>query len=521
MGFGGWSRWVERLVTADMLALGRTGVAVPIENREEFGDWLEKQPHETCVLIATRAAGRVFPTVAHSHELNPGFALSTARAILTSGVAAKLAPIKLGDDTAYDGARFVHGAVSAHKGAAIDAAVFAAYRAALAADAAAIANTYGDNITHTANIVSNTAGAVDAAADASRLSTGSVDPDDTADDAKNGILAASYRDTELSLSELVETSLWHKAIEPEWLTKELVGSTNVWDSGPEWSFWREWYQGFLDGKAIDWELQRRVALIPDPIWEAGPEAVAEEIERIRAEWLAEKLPQAEDLTRDEDGRYDVKPLAADPDQMIDRLFRQLEFSLDLALRGHNLSGFDDMCTAYKYLDHTRQNCRDDPNAVHMHIRLAREIIEGKLASSEYQSEDALNALVTALERHEVQLRADHPLVRKAHDTFVAQRIRELDDERRLTVAQGFRDLETDSKGRLAEEFVLDAETLEGDTGADAQADALKRSGGRSQKMSIAERAAEATKSVDGSAPNKAMGLMFRLQKLAEMLSGLF
>ncbi|MFV1459353.1 MULTISPECIES: hypothetical protein [unclassified Phaeobacter] len=47
-------------------------------------------------------------------------------------------------------------------------------------------------------------------------------------------------------------------------------------------FWREWYQGFLDGKPLDWDLQRRVALIGDAIWEAGPEAVAAEIERIRS-----------------------------------------------------------------------------------------------------------------------------------------------------------------------------------------------------------------------------------------------
>ncbi|UWQ42492.1 hypothetical protein K3718_05220 [Leisingera aquaemixtae] len=48
------------------------------------------------------------------------------------------------------------------------------------------------------------------------------------------------------------------------------------------SFWREWYQGFLDGKPLDWKLQRRVALIDDAIWDAGPEAVAAEIERIRS-----------------------------------------------------------------------------------------------------------------------------------------------------------------------------------------------------------------------------------------------
>lgn len=59
-------------------------------------------------------------------------------------------------------------------------------------------------------------------------------------------------------------------------------------TSPNYSFWREWYQGFLDGKPLDWELQRRVALIDDAVWEAGPEAVAKEIEKIRAEFEKEK-----------------------------------------------------------------------------------------------------------------------------------------------------------------------------------------------------------------------------------------
>lgn len=47
-------------------------------------------------------------------------------------------------------------------------------------------------------------------------------------------------------------------------------------------FWLDWYQGFLEGRPLDWELQRRVALIEDTIWDAGPEAVANEIEKIQA-----------------------------------------------------------------------------------------------------------------------------------------------------------------------------------------------------------------------------------------------
>lgn len=55
-----------------------------------------------------------------------------------------------------------------------------------------------------------------------------------------------------------------------------------------WSFWREWYQGFLNGKPMDWELQRRVALIPDEDWEKGPEHIARVIEDIRRDFEAER-----------------------------------------------------------------------------------------------------------------------------------------------------------------------------------------------------------------------------------------
>lgn len=59
-----------------------------------------------------------------------------------------------------------------------------------------------------------------------------------------------------------------------------------------WHFWRDWYQGFLDGKPLDWELQRRVALIPDEDWEKGPEHIAKLIEDIRAQFVLEKRLEA-------------------------------------------------------------------------------------------------------------------------------------------------------------------------------------------------------------------------------------
>ena len=77
-------------------------------------------------------------------------------------------------------------------------------------------------------------------------------------------------------------------------------------AGGDWSFWREWYQGFLDGKPMDWELQRRVAMIPDEDWEKGPEHIARMIEEIRARFKLEKRLEAletEKLLWEAQGRH--------------------------------------------------------------------------------------------------------------------------------------------------------------------------------------------------------------------------
>ncbi|MEM9318980.1 MAG: hypothetical protein AAGA70_08220 [Pseudomonadota bacterium] len=51
-----------------------------------------------------------------------------------------------------------------------------------------------------------------------------------------------------------------------------------------WYFWGEWYHRAMTGDPLPWDLQEQIALIPDEIWEAGPEAVADEIERIRSRY---------------------------------------------------------------------------------------------------------------------------------------------------------------------------------------------------------------------------------------------
>ncbi|MGR3343624.1 MAG: hypothetical protein ACU0DI_10445 [Paracoccaceae bacterium] len=250
---------------------------MPQVDREEFENWLKEQTQETCVKIATRAALRVFPFVTHI-ERDDGrvnqLALLTARAILTSGVAGTMPPPG------------VRAAFAAHLDAVAAAAEFAdAVAAADATGAAAFAAYAADQAAHAAAAQVAHAAAAKAADAAAQFAHAACQAAlaaaalAAADVATAG--AAAGADTEIDPAKLLETPIWHDPREPDWLVSALITFDNLLESGLEWSFWREWYQGFLVGKPLDWELQKEVVLIENSDWEKGPEHIAGLIEIIR------------------------------------------------------------------------------------------------------------------------------------------------------------------------------------------------------------------------------------------------
>ncbi len=81
--------------------------------------------------------------------------------------------------------------------------------------------------------------------------------------------------------------LWSERFEPV-VPLEERGNFAEFFRGPSFAFWREWRQGFIDGQPVEWELQRRIALIDDSIWNAGADAVADKIKQIQARWEVER-----------------------------------------------------------------------------------------------------------------------------------------------------------------------------------------------------------------------------------------
>ncbi len=248
-------------------------------DEEEFRAWLSEQPQETSTLIAARAALRVFPLVLASENTRGEgsvLALLAARAILTSGVGAKMPSSEI--RAAALAAISATGGFSATTNATTNAATRAAYAAAGAAGAA------------------EAAFAVEAAANAAAYASAGATANVAAYAAANaaaraaGVTAydAAFLDTTIPTDELFRSPIWHSVEIPHALRSALSTGENLLKTGPEWAFWRDWYQGFLDGKPLDWELQRRVALIPDDDWEKGLAHIAGKIEEIRARFELEQ-----------------------------------------------------------------------------------------------------------------------------------------------------------------------------------------------------------------------------------------
>ncbi|MBO6602516.1 MAG: hypothetical protein JJ938_07795 [Roseicyclus sp.] len=443
-----------------------------IENEEQFRAWLDAQPQEVCVAIACRAALRVLPFATRfpeRHETLDRLALRTMRAIFTSGVAA-VYPIREVKSASAASAR---AASVAHSTTAASATARTASLAHAAVNAGFAAAHDTDASVYAARAIARAAASVYAA----RASASASNP------AFASARAAIYADADLPPETLTSNAVSVPDALREAIATASDGMVDVLASGGAWRFWAKWYAGAMAGEPLPWGLQKAVALIPEDIWDAGPEAVAEEIARIEDEFWAQALPQAETLVVVADGRFDVRPDPTPDDQRTEKMLGQVEFALDLALRTN--SGFNEMCVAFKYLRYTLDDCRDDPNAMEQHFRQARDILRRKLREGEYDPDDALSALVDGLDQHALQLRGSHPEVGAAYEIRVKQRLREVDDATMKLVAGGMRAFQRDrTAGRLYEDTGLDAETVEQDSGIEAKATAIQRTGGRATQANI-------------------------------------
>lgn len=85
--------------------------------------------------------------------------------------------------------------------------------------------------------------------------------------------------------------LWIEAL-PDWFYEAEMESLEhmAGEFGSPNSFWHRWWSAIKNGEPLDWDLQRDIALIPDEVWQKGPQRVMAEIEKIEESHRAKSSP---------------------------------------------------------------------------------------------------------------------------------------------------------------------------------------------------------------------------------------
>ncbi len=245
-----------------------------------------------------------------------------------------------------------------------------------------------------------------------------------------------------------------------WSTDHRVPAVhNLWlsfaarpDPTNIWQFWIEWYQGMLDGAPMAWDLQLQIALIEDAIWNSGPEAVAAEIEAIKAQFLSEKAPLAEVVKFDDNiGAFRVIPQEIAKPTLLAATLSQVEDALDVVLADPS-NGLNERSRETQVLRRSLLKYSNDPQRIEMdffsaHAGLTRQILVEDLPPSE-----ANLALQRALEEGAQAVRATHPDVAENRHILNSQKIAELSTDQKAKLAGAQPLLEAISSGVMQEDF---------------------------------------------------------------------
>jgi hypothetical protein len=436
---------------------------VTISTRKEFEEWLKTQPREVCVAIAYRAAMRVLPLAAlvpDDRTIWTNLALAAFRASLTSGVAAVGPTPEV--NSAADAARAAADAAGAAAAddAAADAAADAAYAAARAAAGAARAAA-GAAARAAARAAADAAAdaayaAARAAAGAAARAAARAAADAAADAAYAAADAAIFADSKLAPETLPVSVIPVPAELTAAIAKMAEGRTDFLASGGPWTFWTEWHARAMAGDPLPWDLQEKIALIPNDIWEAGPEAVAVEIERIEAEFLIKRLPQSDNIVFDHDEgvfRKETAP-AAKPD-LLGATLASVADALDDVL-AEPANGLTERSRETRVLRRMLDRYGNDPQRIEMdctgvHRALTRQI----LTTDELPASEANLALQEALLEAAQGIRATHPDIAENRRILSEQALRELPEEADDALKEALPVLQAITDETLGTEFAED------------------------------------------------------------------
>lgn len=193
--------------------------------------------------------------------------------------------------------------------------------------------------------------------------------------------------------------LWRNKRPPEGIDQAWSRLKSRMEAAPEiWGFWLEWYEAILEGEPLSWDLCFRIATaLSDKDWDAGPEHVAEEIRKIRADWTIENAAYQETLELDQDTlTFSANPLVASDEDRLRSLLQRVDDAMDdvIALGGGN--GLTQTRVEYLILSRLVRKYATDPERVAFDLVEMGQSITRQIDEGEYPNDAPMQLLQSAI-----------------------------------------------------------------------------------------------------------------------------
>jgi hypothetical protein len=240
-----------------------------------------------------------------------------------------------------------------------------------------------------------------------------------------------------------------------WLNLSRLGS----EMSPAWTFWHRTFEDLVQGRDFDPDLAARVLNIEEQVWEAGPESISNEIDRLKIELLSEQLPSAERLEfNNETGKFNTTPVEVNRVTFIDAVLDQAYDALqDVLTKSSN--GITYGSREAVVLKRTFERYRNNPQRIEMDFTSVQQSLSRQISTQELPASEENIALERSLREGAQAIRASHPAINENRKILNKQALLELDDEDRSKVRQALPVLEEISEGDLLLEWGEDVDYL--------------------------------------------------------------
>jgi hypothetical protein len=322
--------------------------------------------------------------------------------------------------------------------------------------------------------------------------------------------------------DVLSQSLWGSEGLPDFVQANWEAFIDRFGQAEEWSFWIRWYAGFLQNAPLPWELQRRVALgVSDEVWEQGVGAVAEEIRKIEAEYLAEQSSLAEDVFyNDETARIARRVVPQAQPKTMANMLAALRDDLEDASSGNLLSK-----TAYDYrtLDRMMTKYHRNPERVEMDVVKISGSLRRQIDAGDLPDAPEVEGLCTTLVEIGLEIRAQHPEIDEARLKRGAKAVQESSAAERKEILAGLDAIRATVEEDFAEEIIEDLEDVVEAKDGPPDEDATSRSGNRLAKIWLVLKKAVAGTGISAGAVvaiNEALPVLQTLWQIMAKLLGI-